>query len=211
RGTGVDTGGTGSTGSRPSFELKAQFNQRLEEHKSRVNSLESSVSQAKLRYSVALRNLEQISEEIHARRFQRILRKKHRENPLGAEGGSQNPEIPGIPARTGGENPEIPGIPARTGGENPEIPGIPARTGGENPGTPGIPGIPAGISASGDSLSVLSLQTIASDLQKFDSVEHLAGIPGISGIPDALSLQGEELGEGRERRRNFRHHRSVSL
>ncbi|NXX28306.1 3BP5L protein, partial [Nicator chloris] len=68
--------------------------------------------------------------------------------------------------------------------------------------------IPSGISSSGDSLSVLSLQTIASDLQKFDSVEHLAGIPGISGIPDALSLQGEELGQGR---RNSRHHRSVSL
>ncbi|NWV08628.1 3BP5L protein, partial [Ptilonorhynchus violaceus] len=64
----------------------------------------------------------------------------------------------------------------------------------------------------GDSLSVLSLRTIASDLQKFDSVEHLAGIPGISGLPDALSLHGEELeGEERERRRNFRHHRSVSL
>ncbi|NWW14818.1 3BP5L protein, partial [Oreocharis arfaki] len=66
-----------------------------------------------------------------------------------------------------------------------------------------------GISASGDSLSVLSLQTIASDLQKFDSVEHLAAIPGISGIPDALSLHGEELGEAR--RRNSRHRRSVSL
>ncbi|XP_057244565.1 SH3 domain-binding protein 5-like, partial [Malurus melanocephalus] len=72
--------------SRPYFELKAQFNQRLEEHKSRVTSLEAAVSQAKLRYSVALRNLEQISEEIHARRFQRIFQKRHRENPLGAEG-----------------------------------------------------------------------------------------------------------------------------
>ncbi|XP_062368282.1 SH3 domain-binding protein 5-like isoform X1 [Cinclus cinclus] len=171
--------------SRPYFELKAQFNQRLEEHKSRVNSLESAVSQAKLRYSVALRNLEQISEEIHARRFQRILRKKHRENPLGAEGGSQNPEIPGIAGKISG------------------IPGA-----GDDSGTGGIP---AGISDSGDSLSVLSLQTIASDLQKFDSVEHLSGIPGISGIPDALSLHSEELGEGREKRRNFRHHRSVSL
>ncbi|NXB80680.1 3BP5L protein, partial [Donacobius atricapilla] len=68
-----------------------------------------------------------------------------------------------------------------------------------------------GASGSGDSLSVLSLQTIASDLQKFDSVEHLAGIPGISGIPDALSLHGEELGGDAERRRSFRHHRSVSL
>ncbi|NXM95637.1 3BP5L protein, partial [Sylvia borin] len=45
-----------------------------------------------------------------------------------------------------------------------------------------------GISTSGDSLSVLSLQTIASDLQKFDSVEHLAGIPGISELSDVLSL-----------------------
>ncbi|NXS03432.1 3BP5L protein, partial [Oxylabes madagascariensis] len=71
--------------------------------------------------------------------------------------------------------------------------------------------IPEGISGSGDSLSVLSLQTIASDLQKFDSVEHLAGIPGISGIADALSLHSEELGEEGERRRSFRHHRSVSL
>ncbi|XP_056366150.1 SH3 domain-binding protein 5-like [Oenanthe melanoleuca] len=364
--------------SRPYFELKAQFNQRLEEHKSRVNSLESAVSQAKLRYSVALRNLEQISEEIHARRFQRILRKKHRENPLGAEGGPQNIENPGIPAeisripgkipgeirgipgKTSGipgeidgipgeirgisETPgeirgipgKIPGIPGEIGriagetnripgeisgisgipgeisripdkirgipeeigrtpgetnripGEIRGIPGIPgkihgeicgisgipgeiSRTPGKIPGIPGeihgiageigripdeiggipaeigripdknrgipgetsgIPGIPegtggnsegipgtageeagtaAGISDSGDSLSVLSLQTIASDLQKFDSVEHLSGIPGISGIPDALSLHSEELGEEREKRRNFRHHRSVSL
>ncbi|NWS04873.1 3BP5L protein, partial [Motacilla alba] len=76
---------------------------------------------------------------------------------------------------------------------------------------PGISGIPREISTSGDSLSLLSLQTIASDLQKFDSVEHLSGIPGISGIPDALSLHSEELGEGRDRPRGFRHHRSVSL
>ncbi|NXM63719.1 3BP5L protein, partial [Illadopsis cleaveri] len=74
-----------------------------------------------------------------------------------------------------------------------------------------ISGEISGISTSGDSLSVLSLQTIASDLQKFDSVEHLGAIPGISGISDALSLDSEELGEGRERRRSFRHHRSVSL
>ncbi|NXE99915.1 3BP5L protein, partial [Menura novaehollandiae] len=71
------------------------------------------------------------------------------------------------------------------------------------------PGIPGG----SDSLSVLSLQTIASDLQKFDSVEHLSGIPGIAGVPDTLSLHSEELGEGeeREKRRSLRHHRSVSL
>ncbi|NXB06482.1 3BP5L protein, partial [Cnemophilus loriae] len=71
---------------------------------------------------------------------------------------------------------------------------------------PGIPEIPA---SGGGSPSVLSLQTIASDLQKFDSVEHLSGIAGISGIADALSLHSDELGE--ERRRNSRHRRSVSL
>ncbi|NXK98827.1 3BP5L protein, partial [Formicarius rufipectus] len=62
---------------------------------------------------------------------------------------------------------------------------------------------------SGDSLSVLSLRTVASDLQKFDSVEHLVG------IADAASLGSAEGGEGaereRERRRSLRHHRSVSL
>ncbi|NWR07741.1 3BP5L protein, partial [Paradoxornis webbianus] len=64
----------------------------------------------------------------------------------------------------------------------------------------------SGISTPGDSLSVLSLQTIASDLQKFDSVEHLAAIPGISGMSDVLSLHSEDG----DRRRSFRHHRSVS-
>ncbi|NXS15420.1 3BP5L protein, partial [Mystacornis crossleyi] len=66
-------------------------------------------------------------------------------------------------------------------------------------------GIP-GICGSGESLS---LRSVASDLQKFDSVEHLAGIPGISGAADALSLRSEE-GEG-EGRRSCRHRRSVSL
>ncbi|NXJ37477.1 3BP5L protein, partial [Ciconia maguari] len=131
--------------SKPYFELKAQFNQILEEHKAKVTALERLVSQAKTRYSVALRNLEQISEQIHARRLQRlIVRGTH----LGAE----------------------------------------------------CP--PA------DTLSVLSLQTIASDLQKFDSVEHLLG------LSDATSLNSDEL-EEREQRRggqgHFKHHRSISL
>ncbi|NWZ16856.1 3BP5L protein, partial [Agelaius phoeniceus] len=72
-----------------------------------------------------------------------------------------------------------------------------------------IPGIPRELSASGDSLSLLSLRTIASDLQKFDSVEHLSGIPGISGTPDALSLHSEELGA--EPGGGSRHQRSLSL
>ena len=50
---------------RPYFELKAQFNQILEEQKSRVKKLERRVGIAKASYAEALRNLEQISDEIH--------------------------------------------------------------------------------------------------------------------------------------------------
>ncbi|XP_073167890.1 SH3 domain-binding protein 5-like isoform X3 [Lepidochelys kempii] len=124
------------------------------EHKAKVTGLEQRVSQAKMRYSVALRNLEQISEQIHARRLQRLIQR--RASPVGAEAG--------------------------------------AGLGAECPPT--------------DTLSMLSLQTIASDLQKFDSVEHLLG------LSDAASLNSDEL-EEQERRRGgqsqFKHHRSVSL
>ncbi|XP_056181957.1 SH3 domain-binding protein 5-like isoform X2 [Falco biarmicus] len=154
--------------SKPYFELKAQFNQILEEHKAKVTALERSVSQAKTRYSVALRNLEQISEQIHARRLQRLVLR--RASPVGAE---TSPRHAGVPRW---------GV---TGGTH---------LGAECP--------PA------DTLSVLSLQTIASDLQKFDSVEHLLG------LSDATSLNSDEL-EEREQRRgaqgHFKHHRSISL
>ncbi|NXX98974.1 3BP5L protein, partial [Centropus bengalensis] len=149
--------------SKPYFELKAQFNQILEEHKAKVTALERSVSQAKTRYSVALRNLEQISEQIHARRLQRLLLR--RASPVGAEAAQEPREALAGAAGLGAACP------------------------------------PA------DTLSVLSLQTIASDLQKFDSVEHLLG------LSDATSLNSDEL-EEREQRRGqglFRHHRSVSL
>ncbi|KAG8127855.1 hypothetical protein E2320_014744 [Naja naja] len=149
--------------SKPYFELKAQFNQILEEHKARVTSLEQQVAQAKMRYSVALRNLEQISEQIHARRLQRLVGR--RASPVGAEcspallyGGMVLPPEP---------------------------------------------------IASADTLSVLSFQTIASDLQKFDSVEHLLG------LSDAASLNSDELEEREQRRmaqpHSFKHHRSISL
>ncbi|XP_059570230.1 SH3 domain-binding protein 5-like [Alligator mississippiensis] len=149
--------------SKPYFELKAQFNQILEEHKAKVTGLEQQVSHAKMRYSVALRNLEQISEQIHARRLQRLV--VRRASPVGAEAS---------PLYLGAE-----------GG---------ARLGAECP--------PA------DTLSVLSLQTIASDLQKFDSVEHLLG------LSDATSLNSDEMEEREQRRAGhsqFKHHRSISL
>ncbi|NXK21542.1 3BP5L protein, partial [Arenaria interpres] len=131
----------------------------FQEHKAKVTALERLVAQAKTRYSVALRNLEQISEQIHARRLQRLILRR-------------------APQHAGSE----------VGG-----------TGGTRLGTECPPG---------DTLSVLSLQTIASDLQKFDSVEHLVG------LSDATSLNSDEL-EEREQRRggqgHFKHHRSISL
>ncbi|NXG46804.1 3BP5L protein, partial [Psilopogon haemacephalus] len=65
-----------------------------------------------------------------------------------------------------------------------------------------------GEAAAPDSISLLSLQTIASDLQKFDSVEHLLS------LCDASSLDCQPLGPEhghREARGGCRHHRSVSL
>ncbi|KAF5301653.1 hypothetical protein FQA39_LY10700 [Lamprigera yunnana] len=52
----------------PYFEMKAQFNQLLEQQKMKVQSLDSFVTASKLTYADALRNLEQISDEIHRSR-----------------------------------------------------------------------------------------------------------------------------------------------
>ncbi|XP_076653090.1 uncharacterized protein LOC143359196 isoform X2 [Halictus rubicundus] len=52
----------------PYYEVKAHFNQMLEEQKLRVSVLERSVGEAKMTYAEALRNLEKISDEIHRTR-----------------------------------------------------------------------------------------------------------------------------------------------
>lgn len=52
--------------------MKAHFNNLLEQQKHKVQNLESQVSTAKLSYADALRNLEQISDEIHQRRSKAI-------------------------------------------------------------------------------------------------------------------------------------------
>ncbi|KAL0107135.1 hypothetical protein PUN28_015568 [Cardiocondyla obscurior] len=54
--------------SRPYYEMKAHFNQMLEEQKMKVSALERSVGEAKSSYAEALRNLEKISDEIHRTR-----------------------------------------------------------------------------------------------------------------------------------------------
>ena len=50
---------------RPYYEMRANFNQMLETQKFKVSMLEKSVSDTKMAYAEALRNLEQISDEIH--------------------------------------------------------------------------------------------------------------------------------------------------
>lgn len=52
----------------PYYEMKAHFNQMLDEQKLRVGVLERSVAEAKTTYAEALRNLECISDEIHRTR-----------------------------------------------------------------------------------------------------------------------------------------------
>lgn len=162
--------------SRPYFELKAQFSQILEEHKARVTELEQQVAQAKTRYSVALRNLEQISEQIHARR--RGLPPQHpgprRSSPVGAEA---------VP----------------DGSEDRDSGILEGAEGGASEG-----GLGSGPNPDADTWSLLSLRTVASDLQKCDSVEHLRG------LSDHTSLDGQELGPP-SGSRGGRHQRSISL
>nr|CAD7453217.1 unnamed protein product [Timema tahoe] len=72
------------TKSRPYFEMKAQFNQLLEDQKRRVKSLEQQVGQVKTSYANALRNLEQISDEIHRTRKGESLEGQQEGELLGA-------------------------------------------------------------------------------------------------------------------------------
>nr|CAH7721740.1 unnamed protein product [Callosobruchus chinensis] len=52
----------------PYYEMKAHFNQMLEQQKSKIQNIESHVTTSKMTYAEALRNLEQISDEIHQNR-----------------------------------------------------------------------------------------------------------------------------------------------
>lgn len=149
-----------------------------QEHKAKVTELEQQVAQAKTRYSVALRNLEQISEQIHARRRGQPPHApgQRRSSPVGAEAGPD-----------GGED-----------GDSGIIEG--AEGGGLEEGS----SLGPGAAPDTDTLSLLSLRTVASDLQKCDSVEHLRG------LSDHTSLDGQELGS-RSGSRGGRHQRSISL
>ncbi|XP_031595966.1 SH3 domain-binding protein 5-like [Oreochromis aureus] len=77
--------------SRPYFELKAKYYLHLEQIKHHVDELQAKLMVAKAEYRTALRNLESISEEIHAQR--RSLAIGTREQGVGAEGDGGSDDI----------------------------------------------------------------------------------------------------------------------
>ncbi|XP_076157653.1 SH3 domain-binding protein 5-like [Alosa pseudoharengus] len=165
--------------SKPYFELKAQFNHILEEHKSKVVQLEERVAKVKTRYSVALRNLEQISEQIHAQRGRvRVARQsvrtcQGRSSPVGAE--SEKEEV----VQAGAYGGVGAGLTNSEWADSEKTRQWVERHRESGWGQQE--------KAGSDSMSVISLQTIASDLEKCDSVEHLGE------MSDVGSLLGEDL------------------
>lgn len=158
--------------------------------------LEQLVSKVKTRYSIALRNLEQISEQIHAQRGRDEVGCTTvcggRSPPVGAECDIRVPEEGGACGGGGGD-----GTDAAVEKERDR--------------------------AGSDSLSVFSLQTIASDLEKYDSVEHLGDFSDVGSV---TGDEGEKERAGvnnrrdkvvettaRDRQQQFykQHHRSFSL
>lgn len=170
--------------------------------------LEQHVAKVKTRYSIALRNLEQISEQIHAQRGRDQ-----------AEGGR--------PTVCGGRSPPV-------GAESDVKVQV---EGGACGGAMRRDRVDAAIDlverykekdeekererAGSDSLSVFSLQTIASDLEKYDSIEHLGdlsdvgSVTGDEGEKERAMNKRDKLTEAssRERKQQFskQHHRSFSL
>ncbi|KAM3872907.1 SH3-binding domain protein 5-like, a [Diretmus argenteus] len=197
--------------SKPYFELKAQFNHILEENKATVLQLEQLVAKVKARYSFALRNLEQISEQIHAQRG--------RDRTEG-----------GRPTVCGGRSPPV-------GAESDS--GIREQGGACGGGATGKDGADATNDlvekyrekenekererAGSDSLSVFSLQTIASDLEKCDSIEHLGDFSDVGSVTgdevekergaatDKRDRQMESAAKERQQQFYKQHHRSFSL
>lgn len=178
--------------SKPYFELKAQFNHILEEHKTTVLQLEETVSKVKTRYSVALRNLEQISEEIHAQRGSREACPSLRSPPVGAEA---DRECSGRERGACGGADQLDVVTAM------ELVERYRERERERSGS--------------DSVSVFSLQTIASDLERYDSVDHLGELSDVSSVTGEDRDREEET-RGRTsqiRKQEFSktHHRSFSL
>lgn len=173
--------------------------------------LEQQVAKVKTRYSIALRNLEQISEQIHAQR--------ERDQSEG-----------GRPTVCGGRSPPV-------GAESDIRDKKETGACGGGVGATGLDRTDMALDlvekykekecererAGSDSLSVFSLQTIASDLEKYDSVEHLGDLSDVGSVTGdesdrercGVMDRRERLMDtaARERQQQFskQHHRSFSL
>lgn len=198
----------------------------FQEHKAKVVHLEEQVAKVKTHYSVALRNLEQISEQIHAQRGQIRASRGHpvdcggRSSPVGAEavigihisscvgaGGVNYNWAVGEKTRLWVERHRESGW-----GQREQL---------------------VAEHADSDCMSVISLQTITSDLEKCDSVEHLGDLSDagsmlveerdhnrkpnkspVSRETVAVGAQQERIGQEKgEMQESFvkQHHRSISL
>ncbi|XP_026173175.1 SH3-binding domain protein 5-like, a [Mastacembelus armatus] len=197
--------------SKPYFELKAQFNHILEEHKTKVLQLEQHVAKVKMSYSIALRNLEQISEQIHAQRGRNqvdggcLTVCSGRSPPVGAESNAKVQEESGACSSgvTGKTRVDV-AIDLVEKYKEKENEKVRERAGS-------------------DSLSVFSLQTIASDLEKYDSIEHLGDLSDVGSVTGdegekergGVIERRDKLTEttAKERQQQFykQHHRSFSL
>lgn len=161
----------------------------FQEHKAKVVQLEEQVAKVKTRYSVALRNLEQISEQIHAQRGRiRASRGRPvvcggRSPPVGAEAEVRAAvaiQVSSCIGVGGIESDWADGEKTRLWVERHRESGWGQRERLEAE------------QASSDCMSVISLQTIASDLEKCDSVEHLGD------LSDGGSMLGEEWDRDRK-------------
>uniref|UniRef100_G3P0Q8 SH3 domain-binding protein 5 n=1 Tax=Gasterosteus aculeatus aculeatus TaxID=481459 RepID=G3P0Q8_GASAC len=86
--------------SRPYFELKAKYYLQLEQLKRHVDERQAKLVVAKADYRTALRNLESISEEIHAHR--RSIAMGTREQGVGAEGDGPDGDVASFPGESDG-------------------------------------------------------------------------------------------------------------
>lgn len=173
--------------------------------------LEQHVAKVKTRYSIALRNLEQISEQIHAQR-------------------GRDQVDGGCSTVCGGRSPPV--------GAESDI-RVQEEGGACGGGATGKDRTDAAMNlvekykekenekererAGSDSLSVFSLQTIASDLEKYDSIEHLGDLSDVGsvtgdevekergGVMDRRDKLTESSSKERQQQFCKQHHRSFSL
>lgn len=173
--------------------------------------LEQHVAKVKTRYSIALRNLEQISEQIHAQRERdqaeggRLSVCGGRSSPVGAESDIRDKKE-GRTCSGGAMGSDQTDAAMDLVEKYKEKESERERE-----------------RAGSDSLSVISLQTIASDLEKYDSVEHLGDLSDVGsvtgdegekercGIIDRRDRLMEECTKERQQHFYKQHHRSFSL